>query len=149
MTDLQLLQDYAANNSQNSFNELVRRYVDLIYSSAVRQTRDRHLADDVTQAVFLLLSQKAKKLAPRTTLAAWLFQTTRYAAANAMRLRDIRRRRENEAAKMIPTQSEPAAENSDLLPLLDQAVNRLGATDRQVVLMHYFQGAPVSQISEV
>ena len=70
MNDLDLLHEYATTGSEHSFSQLVRRYVDLIYSSALRQTRDRHLADDVTQAVFLLLSQKAKKLAPRTTLAA-------------------------------------------------------------------------------
>src|SRR5438552_18103425 len=66
-----------------------------------------------------------------------------------MRLRDIRRRRENEAAQMIPIQSESATpDNSDLLPLLDKAVNHLGTTDRQVVLMHYFQGTPLSDVGE-
>ena len=45
--------------------------------------RDRHLAEDVTQAVFIVLSQKAGKIRPGTVLSNWLFVTTRYAAGTA------------------------------------------------------------------
>ena len=37
MTDSQqLLADYAANGSERAFQELVARYVDLVYSTAIR-----------------------------------------------------------------------------------------------------------------
>jgi RNA polymerase sigma factor (sigma-70 family) len=148
ISDQQLLRDFAHHASQDAFSQLVRRHVDMVYASAKRQTRDSHLADDVTQAVFLILSQKAGSLKIRGSLAAWLFQTTRYACANAGRLRSIRQKHEQAAAVMKSEQVTPpsSSENADLIPLLDDAIARLGQTDRQVLLMHYFQHTPLADV---
>ena len=59
MTDSQrLLADYAANGSERAFQELVARYVDLVYSTAIRLVEgDTHRAKDVAQTVFLDLAR--------------------------------------------------------------------------------------------
>src|SRR3954464_2674906 len=82
--DWQLLQQYSTGGSQAAFEELVQRYVDLVYSSALRQVKDTHLAEDVSQAVFIILSQKAASLAAQKpgVLAGWLFKVTKFTAAN-------------------------------------------------------------------
>jgi len=59
LADQQLLKDYAGQRSKTAFAELVRRHVDLVYSSALRMVRDAHLAEDVTQRVFVALAQSA------------------------------------------------------------------------------------------
>ena len=58
MNDWELLQAYAERRSERAFEVLVKRYLDLVYSSALRQVRDPHLAEEVSQAVFVILWKK-------------------------------------------------------------------------------------------
>ncbi|HEV2296354.1 MAG TPA: sigma factor [Tepidisphaeraceae bacterium] len=57
--DGELLDRYARCGDDAAFRELVRRHLDLVYSSASRRVGDGHLAEDVTQALFMILAQKA------------------------------------------------------------------------------------------
>src|SRR3954471_12999351 len=102
MTDTELLTAYAATASPQAFAQLVDRYINLVYSAALRRTRDPHLADDVTQAVFIVLSQKARHIRQATLLPAGLMKTTRYAPNNAIRMQSRRQRHEQQAASMKP-----------------------------------------------
>src|SRR5947208_16407965 len=98
-TDLQLLRRYAETRADDAFAGLVRRHVDWVYSPARRMVRDPHLAEDVTQAAFILLARKAAKLVnDRAEVAPWLFTATGWTAAAALRSEVRRRRREGQAA---------------------------------------------------
>src|ERR1700733_455694 len=97
--DQELLQRYVSLNSREALEEIVRRYQDLVYSSALRQVRNRHLAEDVTQAVFLVLAQKARGIRPGSVLGGWLFTVTHRAAMHAMKKAQTQHRHEKAAAK--------------------------------------------------
>src|SRR5262245_34964936 len=97
--DQQLLQRYVRHAAPEALDELVRRYRDLVYSSALRQVRDPHLAEDVAQAVFIVLSKKASTIRQGVALGGWLLAVTRRAALNAMKKRAIQHRHERAAAK--------------------------------------------------
>src|SRR5512138_3583556 len=97
LTDDQLLLDHASGRAPNAFAELVRRHIDLVYAAARRQVRDAHLAEDVTQGVFVILSRRARSVSSGR-LVGWLLNTTRYAAFNANKLESRRRARERQAA---------------------------------------------------
>ncbi len=139
-TDQQLLRDYAERQSEAAFAELVRRHVALIYSAALRMVCDTHLAKDVTQGVFLALAQSARQLTDRPALSGWLHRTAQNIATKLVRT-DVRRRaREQEAAAMNELlAAEPNAVWERIAPHLDTALGELAESDRDALLLRYFE----------
>src|SRR5438445_8011957 len=104
--DMELLQEYVVRNSDSAFEAILKRHVNLVYSTALRQVRDPGLANDVTQTTFIILARKARSLNQSTILSGWLYRTTMFAASRALRTEYRRRERDNEALKMQTEQSE-------------------------------------------
>src|ERR1035438_4700767 len=92
------LLELAKNGSETAFAALVARHVNLVYSTALRFTGNPHHAEEITQAVFIILARKA--LSPRTLLSGWLYQTARLTAANFVKGEIRRQNREQEAYKI-------------------------------------------------
>src|SRR5919107_4716580 len=98
MDEWQLLREYVEHNSQAAFAGLIERYINLVYSTCLREVRDAALAQDVTQVVFLILARKAKKIRRGTVLSGWLYQTARFAARSALQQEARRHSSERQAA---------------------------------------------------
>ena len=81
--DMDLLQEYATGHSEAAFTTLVSKYVDMVYSVALRRVGNHHQAEEITQAVFVILARKAGSLRQSTVLSGWLFHTARLTAATA------------------------------------------------------------------
>jgi len=74
LDDHELLAEFARTESEAAFAALVARYVNLVYSTALRFAGNPHHAQEITQAVFIILARKAGKLSPRVVLSGWLYQ---------------------------------------------------------------------------
>ena len=149
MNDAELLQRYAESRCEAAFTELVKRHVDLVHSAALRQVGgDAQLAQDVTQSVFIDLARKAASMTARTVLTGWLYTSTRYAAANAVRAEKRRHAREQEAYAMqeISSTPEPNEAWDQLRPLLDEAMHELSERDRNAILLRYFEGRQLAEV---
>ena len=150
LDDMPLLREYAAHGSEAAFAELVSRRIGFVYSAALRQLRDPNLAEETTQAVFILLAQKAGRISASTILTGWLFKTTRFVALAQMRTCAKRRQREQEAHMQSELHA-PAADPlwEQMSPLLDEALASLGEKDRQAVLLRFFEGKSLAEVGDV
>ncbi|MGE5607952.1 MAG: RNA polymerase sigma factor, partial [Bacillota bacterium] len=146
MTDAELLHAYAHERSEAAFRTLVDRYVRLVYSSCWRQLHDRHLAEDATQGIFVLLSQRAGKLT-ESRVAGWLLTAARYACAN-MRKTQLRRQRREEMVAMHAEQITDHVANDEVLIMLDEGLAQLGAQDREALVRRYLQEQPLAAVGE-
>jgi RNA polymerase sigma factor (sigma-70 family) len=147
--DGDLLRQYACEGSETAFEELVRRHLSLVYSSALRQVGgDEAMAKDVAQTVFIDLARKARSLLDRELLAGWLYASTRLAVSNSVRAEIRRRNREGIAVSMQENVSMPPsdADRAELNQMLDEAMNQLETEDRNAVLLRFFQGKGLKEV---
>jgi len=138
--DSALLRQYAENNSDDAFAALVGRHINLVYSVALRQVGDPHHAQEITQAVFIILARKAAQLRHDKALSSWLFQTTRLTANNFIRSEMRRRHRENEAYMQSIVDESGSNIWEKIAPLLEPAVAALNEQDRRAILLRFYEG---------
>ena len=144
-----LLREYARTSSESAFAELVLRHIALVYSTALRGAAgDEQLAQDVSQSVFIDLARKAASLSNRSVLTGWLYTSTCFAVAKAVRSECRRRKHEQEAQAM---QEPIAGETHDpdweqIGPVLNSVMLDLNAADREALLLRFFERSSLAEI---
>ena len=163
------LNNYVVTGSHTAFASLVDRHVDLVYSAALRQTHgDKHMAEDVTQAAFLVLATRAARLRREVSIASWLVVVTRHAARDALKSEARRKRREQAVAisatavtlnptidQMMSLPYDSIANHPDvaewqaIAPELDAALASLRDKDRRAVVLRYLQGRSIEEVAAI
>src|SRR6266550_8719635 len=144
--DSALLQQYVEGHSDAAFAALVTRHINLVYSVAMRHVGDPHLAEEITQAVFILLAKKAAQLRHDQALSSWLFQATRLTAGNFVRSETRRHRREHEAHMQSVLDESGNDTWRQIAPLLDTAVASLSEKDRYAIMLRFYEGRNLREV---
>ncbi|MGA2229329.1 MAG: sigma-70 family RNA polymerase sigma factor [Tepidisphaeraceae bacterium] len=151
MTDVELLEQHRGG-SDSAFADLVRRHLGWVYGVARRRLHDAHLAEDVAQAVFVLLDRKAPQFPADAAMICWLHKTAWYATESAARNERRRQRRETQAAELQLKARESADSDEPdwehLAPLLDELIGQLGKMDREAVLLRYYRDLSFAEVGE-
>jgi RNA polymerase sigma factor (sigma-70 family) len=137
-SDMDLVSDFARDQSEADFAELVRRHLNLVYSVALRYTSNGVDAQDIAQAVFLLLARKAVEMPARTVLTGWLYETTRFTALRWLRATARRQAREQEAY-MQSLNADSTDVWQQIAPHLESAMSQLAERDRTLLALRFYE----------
>ena len=145
--DHELLTDFTEQGAESAFAVLVSRYVNLVHSAGIRYTGNSTHAEEITQAVFIILARKAGKLGRGIVLSGWLYQTARLTSANFMKGEARRQQREQEAHMQSTLNEATAPVWDQLAPILDEAMGTLGETDRNTLVMRFFENKTAIEVA--
>lgn len=146
-SDQELLRAYALTQSESAFAELVERHTGWIFAAARRRLEDDHLADDATQAVFIVLANKSQQLleSDPSSIAAWLFHVMHLTCGRMKRTRSRQERLESAATAFQQSAARELPE-SELRRLMEDAIAQLPPLERDAVVRRFYQGASYADI---
>src|SRR5215471_14187924 len=150
MESQELLDQFVRNRSEAAFRELVSRYVDLVYSTALRLVDgNAHAAQDVAQEVFVDLAGKAVSFPEGVQLGGWLHRHTCYVASHSMRSERRRQFRERQAVEMNALNEGSGLDFRQVATVLDEAVNELEEADRTAVVLRFYEQRDFRAVGKV
>jgi RNA polymerase sigma factor (sigma-70 family) len=146
LDDISLLREYVERESEDAFAALLTRHVNKVYSIALRHARNPHQAEEIAQAVFVILARQARQLGNRVILSGWLCRTARLTAVTFVRSEIRRARREQEAYMRNPLVETESDVWPQIEPLLDAAMAGLGEADYHAVVLRFFDGKSMKEV---
>lgn len=161
LSDAELLGAFVERRDADAFTEIVQRYRQMVYRVALRAVEDRHLADDVFQATFLVLAQSARKIKSGEVLPAWLHGTARNIARRALSNQHTERQRlaalatQTLAEKGGEMNTSTAVDPFDELvrhheqQLLDEELQQLPEASRAPLVLYYLEEKTQAEIAQL
>ena len=148
MNDHQLLSAYVQGDEQ-AFETLVEKYFRMVFTVAQRQTADSHLAEEIAQSVFIILSRKARGFSSKASIPGWLMRTTRFVCLDAIKMRRRRDLNERKLAMNLEHQLETKTDPNTMELLLQEAIQTLQPDEQAGIVARFFEGRDFEEIAEM
>jgi len=147
--DVELLSTYLQHDDESAFSRFVERHGQWIYAATRRRLGADDLADDATQAVFMVLAEKARELTEsrKGSLSPWLFHVMHFTCA---RLRREQQRHEKLAklAARLPMAERYTQRAADpqLLVLMEDSIAQLPPIEREMIVGRFYRRQSFAEI---
>ncbi|HLN28697.1 MAG TPA: sigma-70 family RNA polymerase sigma factor [Gemmataceae bacterium] len=138
-SDCELLQGFVADRDDEAFAALMRRHGGIVMNVCRSVLRSPHDAEDVFQATFLVLAQKAVSIREYGSLASWLHGVA-YRLACKHRSRESRRRAMEGCAAIPEAPRMDDMTWRELREVLHQEISLLSEKYRTPLLLCYWAG---------
>ena len=143
--DLDLLRRYIDADDAEAFAQIVRRYSSLVYYTCLRVLGDRERAEDAAQETFSRLMRNPEKVSH--SLSAWLHRVATRHSIDVLRSDSARRRRERAYQDRLERRRTPAEPWADVSAQVDEALSRLGDTQRALLVEHFIRGRTQAELA--
>jgi RNA polymerase sigma-70 factor (ECF subfamily) len=141
MTTDEELMDACRTGSPDAFQELFVRYRQPMWSFFRRRVKESGRAEELAQDVFLAVLKAARRYEPRAPFRTYLYGIA-FNLLSAERRRRLHRDRE-------PSGPPVAAPATDEGVWVRQAIGRLDAVDREIVMLREFEELSYAEIAHV
>jgi RNA polymerase sigma factor (sigma-70 family) len=138
--DREFLERFLASRDESAFTFLVQRHGPMVIGVSRRVLGDSHEIEDVFQATFLVLAQRARTIRRRESIGSWLHGVAQRIALKERSRGACRRRREGEAVKMRSKRSTDDQTCLELRSVLDEAIGSLAEKHRAPIVLCYLEG---------
>jgi len=126
---------------EQALHEAYRRHAGVVCGIARRVTRDRALAEEITQEVFLALWREPERFDPdRGSLRTFLATLAHRRAVDAVRSEVARRRREEHRESQLGPPSDAEIEAIADRTSVEEALAQLSPQERTAIELAYFEG---------
>ena len=150
-TDLDLLRSFSRRGEQTAFAQLVRRYLNLVFGTALRKTGDAGSAEEISQNVFAALARKSWRFAADDSVPAWLHRAAILESKAWLRGKIRRQNRERIAIELETTMQTSTDDPTwrNLMPLLDEGLLSLREKDRTALLLRFHEKRSLREVGAI
>lgn len=150
----------ALAGSESAFRELVLRYQRPVHGLILRMVRDRALAEDLAQEVFIKAFRALDTFDQRRKFSSWLFKIAHNTAIDQLRRRQVEtvplETPDEEKADLLALLPDPKGESPDTLlkrrslaEAIGTAIGQLRVDYREVVVLRFQEGLAYEEIAEI
>ena len=141
----------AQAGEKEAFNELLKSVQQRLFRYIYRLTGERALAEDVLQEVFIIIYRKIRWLENPKLFSAWAYRIA--SRASFQKLKTERRWteqiRDEEILKLAPATETQDVYEPELIAQIPDFLAELSPASRAVVILHYIEELPLSQVAEI